>query len=310
MKKMSKKIVFFGTEDFSASSLQALINAKFEIAAIITKPNSQRGRGKKMSEPIVKTIAKQHNIDVWQPENVSDIRGKIEKIENKVGILVSYGKLIPTDILELFEPIGIINLHPSLLPKYRGPSPIESAILNGDSEIGVSIMKLTSEMDAGPVYSQVEVALDGNEYADNLYKKLSQKGAEQLVSSLPLILDGNLKLMPQNKTVATYCQLITKDNGIIDWKKPAKRLEREIRAYYIWPKSRTKLGDIEVIIRKAHSVPTNTGEIGKIDTDNENYLMIETHDGRICVDIIQPLGKKEMSVKSFLTGYKTKIIVQ
>lgn len=304
---MSKKIIFFGTEQFSAISLRALLDANVEIAAVVTKPDSSKGRSKELLPSPVKLIAIGANIPVWQPENVSDIADDIKKLNNPVGILVSYGKLIPDEVLGLFEP-GIINLHPSILPKYRGPSPIESAILNGDDETGVSIMKLVNEMDAGPVYTQTKIALNHTEYINDLYTTLAHTGAEQLVASLPSILDGSMQPSRQNESDATYCQLIQKTDGDIDWKQTATEIERKIRAYNVWPKSRTKLGNVEVIINKAH-IENKSGEPGSVDT-TDGKLIVYCGKDCLSIDTIQPLGKKEMPVQAFLAGYKNKIIIQ
>lgn len=304
-KKMSKKIVFFGTEEFSAVSLRALLDAHIEIVAVVTKPDSPKGRSKELTPSPVKIVAQDANIPVWQPEKVAEITENIQNLGDVAGILVSYGKLITDKVLNLFNP-GIINIHPSLLPKYRGPSPIESAILNGDSETGVSIMKLTPEMDAGPVYSQTTLPLTGDEYASELYNTLAQKGAEQLINNLPSILDGTLQPTEQNNDDATYTQLLSKENGVIEWQKPALRIEREIRAYRDWPKSRAVLRKTEVIIAAARAVAGDKtpGTIEIID----NELHVYCGEGYLNILNIQPLGKKEMPVQAFLAGYKYKII--
>lgn len=308
MKKSSQKIIFFGTESFSAESLDRLINGGYDIAAVVTKPDSTKGRGKKLSQSPVKLLALQHNIKIWQPENVSDIASNIKNIPNRIGILVSYGKIIPKEILDLFEPFGIVNLHPSLLPNYRGSSPIESVILNGEEKTGISLIKLVDKMDAGPIYTQNTIELSGTENSSQLHDMLSKLGSELLVDSLPDIITGKLKPVDQDEDHATYCKKIEKHDGTIDWHTPAEQIERQIRAYSKWPKSHTKIGGVDVIISQAHYVPTNTGDDGELDTNYEHFLMINTRDGRICVDSIQPLGKKEMPIKAFLAGYKTRLI--
>ncbi len=308
MKKSSQKIIFFGTESFSAESLDRLINGGYDIAAVVTKPDSAKGRGKKLAQSPVKLLALRHNITIWQPENVSDIASDIKNTPNRIGILVSYGKIIPKEILDLFEPFGIVNLHPSLLPNYRGSSPIESVILNGEEKTGISLIKLVAKMDAGPIYTQNTIELSGTENSSQLHDMLSQLGSELLVDSLPDIITGKLKPVDQDEDHATYCKKIEKQDGKIDWQTPAEQIERQIRAYSKWPKSHTKIGGVDVIISQAHYVPTNTGDDGELDTDYEHFLMINTRDGRICIDSIQPLGKKEMPIKAFLAGYKTKLI--
>ncbi len=305
MKKLSKPIVFFGTEEFSSVSLRALLDAGFEIAVVVTKPDSAKGRSKELTPSPVKAIAQNANIPVLQPEKAIEITDNLKKLQSPIGILVSYGNLIPDAMLDLFTP-GIINIHPSLLPSYRGPSPIESAVLNGDSKTGVSIMKLTKEMDAGPVYSQIEIPLSNTEYADTLYRTLAQKGAEQLVAVLPSILDGSLQPSSQNEDNASYCQLIEKADGNIDWNDTASKIDREIRAYSAWPKSRTKLGDIEVIITKAHIAGGNNSA-GKIELTDDK-LLVYCGENSLEIEQIQPIGKKEMPIRAFLAGYKNRFI--
>lgn len=307
MKKISRPIVFFGTENFSAKSLEALIDAGFEIAAVVTKPDSAQGRGKKIQSHPIKEIALAANIPAWQPEKVAEMSANIKQLQNPVGVLVSYGNLIPDNILDIFDP-GIINIHPSLLPKYRGPSPIESVVLNGDSKTGVSIMKLTKEMDAGPIYSQVEIALEGNERSEDLYTLLASKGAELLVDILPSILDGQLQASDQDEDEASYCNLISKSDGIIDWNKSATDIERQIRAFHKWPKSRATLGNIEVIITKAH-ISQENGKPGSIELIEES-LRVYSSEGCLIIDALQPLGKKEMPIQAFLAGYKNKLILE
>ena len=303
---MSKKIVFFGTEDFSLGALTALVDAGFDIAAVVTKPDSPQGRGQKLTPPKVKTYALEHGMPVWQPGKLSEIADDIRALENPAGVLVSFGKIIPQSLIDLFSP-GIINVHPSLLPLYRGPSPIETAIVNGDTETGVSIMLLSAKMDAGPVYAQQPFALENTEDADQLYAQLGLLGNELLVGNLAAILDGSLLPAPQDDSQATYCQLIKKSDGIIDWNKPAQRIEREIRAYKGWPQSRTTIGDVDVIITKAHAIPVTyhaPGHVEIINEDGMQVLMIDCADGYLCIDRLKPLGKKEMPVQAFLAGYR------
>ena len=171
-----KPIVFFGTEHHSLVVLKALVESGYSIAAVVTKPDSIKGRHKKPLPPAVKQFAMERKIPVWQPKNLRDIIDNIRQLGEPVGILASYGKIIPQSVLELFSP-GIINLHPSLLPLYRGPSPIESAIANRDRKTGVTIIKLEQSMDAGPIYTQVPYALDFTETKPELYDILFSLGA-------------------------------------------------------------------------------------------------------------------------------------
>lgn len=295
-------IIFFGTEEFSATSLRALIEAGFTIAAVVTKPDSKKGRGHKLVAPTVKIIADAHGIPVWQPEKLRDITEGIKKLQPVTGVLVSFGKIIPQSTIDLFTS-GIINVHPSPLPKYRGPSPIESAIVNGDDTTGVSIMQLSAAMDAGPVYSFVSHLLTGTETQPELYETLGKVGATELVRVLPQIMTGELLPTPQDESAATYCQLIQKKDGVIDWTKPAEQIAREIRAYKTWPGSRTTIGNVDVIITSARAT-----ECTGLPTSTDDHLSLPCGD-QWCLDIewIKPIGKKEMPIQAFLAGYKDKL---
>ncbi len=309
MKKQSNKVIFFGSEEFSVNSLVKLIEDGWEIKAIITKPDSKRGRGQKTSMPAVKEVGIKNNIPVWQPENLLDIRDKINEIQNKVGILVSYGKLVPKEILDLFEPTGIINLHPSLLPKYRGPSPIESPILSGDQVTGITFIKLSEKMDAGPIYYQKKCPLGGQSNRQDMFRDLSSLGANELVSVLPKIISGECTAKEQDESQATYTKILLKSDGIIDWNEPAEIIEKKIRAYQGWPKARTSFGSINLSIIKAYCVPLNTGKPGDISIVKETGLIgVDTSDGTIYIQELQPDGKSTMTASEFIRGYESKII--
>lgn len=298
MTPTSKTILFFGTDDFSAVSLRELIERGFTIGAVITKPDSRKGRGRELQAPLVKQIALEHAIPVWQPLNMAEITSEIEQLiettgDKPVGVLVSYGKIIPQSIIDLFEP-GIINLHPSLLPKYRGPSPIESAILHGDTETGISIMQLSAAMDAGPVYKQVVFSLDDTETAPDLERKLAALGAQELATILPSIISGALQPVPQNDEVASYCKLLSKDDSVLNTEKlSSAQAERQVRAYLAYPKTKATIAGHSVVITKAH-----------VSGIQETVLDLECNDGRfLSIDeLIGPSGKA-MDAKAFLNGY-------
>ena len=286
-------LVFFGTEDFSLIALKSLVEAGYHIEAVITKPNTKRGRGGKLTEPAVKVFAREHNIPVWQPNRLIDIASDIESLGSPAGVLVSYGKIIPQQILDLFSP-GIINVHPSLLPEYRGPSPIEAAIANRDGRTGVSIMKLSAEMDAGPIYFQTPYALDQTETRPELYDTLGQLGANLLIQHLPSILDDSLQPTAQNDADATYTQLLTKDNSSLNLSKLTPgEAEARIRAHLGFPRSRLKIGDYDVIVTKAHVVMDKKTPLD-LECANGAYLSID--------ELVAPSGKT-ISGDAFLRGY-------
>lgn len=296
-----EKLVFFGTEDFSAVILQKLIDAGYEFSAIITKPDAKSGRGKKTVPPAVKTIGQEKNIPVLQPGNLQNVVQEIAAFNANFAILAAYGKLVPKNILDVFSG-GIINVHPSLLPTYRGPSPIESAILNGDAKTGVSIIKLVEKMDAGPLYAQEIFTLHGTETKPELYETLAAKGADLLNRNLPTIFSGEYIPEPQDETAATYCALIKKTDGIIDWKKSAAQIERHIRAYRGWPGSRTELFGQEITILEAEisEMPLAPGE-----TSAENQqLFVGAGEKSLEIKKLRPAGRSSMNAIDFLRGLR------
>ena len=293
MTHTSKTIVFFGTDEFSAISLRELIAKGFTIGAVVTKPDSRKGRGRELAKPIVKEIAEANNIPVWQPLDVRAIAEHVAKLHEPIGVLVSYGKIIPQSVIDLFSP-GIINVHPSLLPLYRGPSPIESAILHGDTETGVTIMQLSAGMDSGPIYSQVTVPLIDVETGPDLELQLGELGAQELGLILPAIMNGTVQPTPQNDDIATYCKLLSKDESILDTTTlTAAQAERHVRAFLAFPKTKVSIAGQQIVITKAHVSATAT-----------TALDIECADGRFLTvdELIGPSGKA-MNAKGFINGY-------
>lgn len=313
MKKTSKTIVFFGNERLatgvgtSAPIFNSLIENGYNVARLIVAQKydvqSRKQRGLEIAG-----AAHEHGIPVFQMEqgfrDSSDTiinRQDIRDLNADIGILVAYGNIVPQEIIDIF-PHGIVNIHPSLLPKHRGSTPIESVILNGEHFTGVSLMSLAAKMDAGPVYAQEKVLLIGNETKQDLARKFSKIGRDMLLEHLPAILEGTLQPQPQDESGATYDKQITKQDGIVDWQKPAARLEREVRAYAGWPRSRTQLAGRDVVITKAH-VAEGSGTPGEIWRQNKN-LGVYTSEGVLVIDTLIPAGKKEMSAAAFLAGYQ------
>ncbi|MDO4902046.1 MAG: methionyl-tRNA formyltransferase [bacterium] len=293
--KNSRPIVFFGTEDFSAASLEALISKGFEVAAVVTKPDSKKGRGQKLTPPKVKIIAEKHQIRVLQPSKMAEIVPFVESLPIRpIGVLVSFGRIIPQSIIDLFDG-GIINVHPSLLPKYRGPSPIESAILNGDDTTGISIMGLTKDMDAGPIYIQSEFPISSQVTAKTLYEMCESKGATLLSQSLEQIMRGDILPSEQNHKQATYCSLLSKNDALLDPSRlTADQAERQIRAFEIFPKSKIEIGENTVIV--------NSAEV--CDISSSSPLEIKFKDGKFLkiLTLTAPSGKK-ISAEEFARGY-------
>lgn len=306
MKKTSKTIIFFGNERLAtgvrttAPALRALIGHGYGVAAIVV---AQAGTGKsRQARPLeIAEVAKQHKIPLLSPVDLVAARDELAAYGAEAAVLVAYGKIVPPEVLSIF-PGGIINIHPSLLPLHRGSTPLESVILNGAHETGVSLMKLSEKMDTGPVYAQETLPLSGKETKQALADRLSALGTDMLLQDFPAILDGSLDPTSQNEAEASLDPHISKTDGVIDWSKPASRLEREVRAYAGWPRSRTKLGDTDVIITAA-TAAKGSGTPGSLRIAGKQLGVYCGQDVLLITSLI-PAGKREMPSEAFLAGYK------
>lgn len=306
---MSRRILFFGNERIAtgvtteAPTLRALIQAGYEVAAVAVA-QKDAGKSRSARELEIATVAEQHGIPVITPGKLSEAQDDFQKFDAEAAVLVAFGKIIPQAIIDIF-PRGIINIHPSLLPKHRGPTPLESAILNGDTETGVSLMQLSAEMDAGPVYAQETVLLHGDETKQQLADQLLNIGKDMLIHYLPDILDGKLEPAEQDNTQATTDELISKENSELTFvDQTAEQLEREVRAHAGWPRRRAKIGTTEIIITSAHAHEA-AGVPGTLNLD-DGQLGVYAKEGLLVIDTLIPAGKKEMSAQAFLAGYKPK----
>jgi methionyl-tRNA formyltransferase len=310
MKKMSKTVVFFGNERLAtgvttqAPTLHALLDAGYSVPAVIT--SYERGQSRNVRDLEIKKLAEVHNIPVLLPDQPSDITAELRKFGAEAAILVAYGKLLPQSVIDLF-PSGIINIHPSLLPRHRGPTPIEGVLLEGADKTGVSLMQLSSELDAGPIYAQAELPLRDDESKQTLADQLGELGATMLKELLPGILGGSVVALPQDDAVATYDSLISKVDGRIDpHLYGAVELDRQIRAFAGWPKSQLDINGMGVTILSAHIEAEANGKPGTYRLEGK-HLLLHTKSGSLSIDTLQPAGKTAMSIEAFLAGYKNKL---
>lgn len=294
----NKRIVFFGNERLvsglkktEAPILQGLISRDYTVVAIVSHHTESNSRNQRELE--VAKIAKQHNIPLFLPGNPSDIASELKALNADIAILVAYGRIIRQEIIDIF-PQGIINIHPSLLPRYRGPTPIESAILNGDTETGVSIMQLSAGMDEGPVYAQETLILTGTETKFELYSKLLPLTEQLFFDTLPAILDESLQPQPQDPTQVTYSHLFTKADSVFHpHALSANEAERKVRAHLGFPKTKFTIFHQPVIITKAHVVH-----------QKEIPLDIECRDGNFLrIDELIAANGKTMAAQAFMNGY-------
>lgn len=287
-------------------SLESLIASEHEVIAVITQPDKESGRGRKISFPPVKEAALEHGIKVLQPEkiNTPEFLKELKSLAPDIFVLVSYAKIIP-EALCAIAPYGCINLHPSLLPKYRGSGPIRGPILNGDETGGVSIMQIAPEMDAGDVLLQKEIVLDPKETLKTYEEKAAKAGAELLLKAMDGLEAGTIVFTPQDHSKATYLTKVQKSDGLIDFSRPATEIERQIRACDPWPSAFTYLGGKIFKIWDADVVQSEAeGKIARAVCVSKKSFMIQTGDGLLKPNIVQLEGKKRMSCEEFLRGCK------
>jgi len=296
--KTFSPLVFFGSDDFSAAMLTRLLQSdsfKTNLKYVVTKTPQKKGRGHVVTPTAVETLAATiPKIEIIHANTKKELDEAMGQLPTPLsGVLVSYGVIVSPFVLNKFEP-GIINFHPSLLPKYRGPSPVETAILSGDPQTGVSVMKLESAMDAGPVYAQKTLVLDGTETPAGLYGRIIDETADWFSRQLDAIFDDRLQACVQDESQATYAHIIKKEDGILrPDEKPAIELERQIRAHQNFPKSRITIDGRDIIVLKSHVDSDETDSPLTITCANNTFLAID--------ELIAPNGKK-MSADAYLRG--------
>jgi len=303
------KIIFIGTSEFGAIILEKLVTSTNKPFLVISAPDKAVGRKQIVTPPPVATLAKKHKILVVQPERISDSSDEIKRLSPDLIILAAYGQIIPENIL-VAPKYGSINVHPSLLPLWRGSSPIQHAILNGDKKTGVTIMKMTTKLDAGPILFQKEIEMTGEEYFQELHDKLAKLGAELLNEAILKIFSGKISVRPQDDSKATYAKILKKEDGKIDWRKPAEVLERRIRALYPWPGSYAIFNDgtksIKIKILKARTLKSPDKKkypFGKVLIVPQNEIGVQCGKDFLTIERLQMEGKKEMAAEDFLRGH-------
>ena len=299
------KLVFMGTPDFAARTLSALLNSKHEILCVVTQPDKPKGRSGQLQPSDVKIVALNAGIPVFQPEKmrVPETYETIAAYKPDAIIVAAYGRIIPKNILELPK-YGCINVHASLLPKYRGAAPIQWAILNGDEKTGVSIMQMNEGLDTGDIISKREVVIDKKETSDSLFDKLAKAGAELLTETLGDIEKGVVNLTPQPEESPTeYARMITKEDGRICWTQPAEKLERLVRGMNSWPGAFSFMDGKNVKIWDCDVISEDSAEpAGTIVRADKNALIVQTGAGQIKINELQLQGKKRMEYDAFLRG--------
>ncbi|MBU1092190.1 methionyl-tRNA formyltransferase [Patescibacteria group bacterium] len=301
------RVIFMGTPEFAVSSLQVLIDhPQTEVVAIITQPDKPIGRSHTPQPSPVKQLATTHQFPIWTPakvKNNSELIEQIKSVQPDIIIVSAYGKILPQEILDIPK-MGIINVHGSLLPKYRGASPIAGSIINGDFFTGITLMKMVLEMDAGPIIATSQpIPIESTDTTVTLTQKLSLIGAELLQQSLLPYLIGQLTPVPQDENQATFVPVIKKEDGQINWQEDALTIERKIRAYHPWPSTYTFWQDKRLKIIQGEVLLSGKDIPGKIWVTPDKYPAVFTNQGSLKILKVQPEGKSVMSGVDYLRGW-------
>ena len=306
MKKMSEKIIFFGSGPVAAASLK-LLTELCDIEAVVTKPRPENHRG---PVPVLE-LAEELGLRVCTAESKKELNALFTDrlFESRVAVLIDFGILVSQQVIDYF-PLGIINSHFSLLPEWRGADPITFSILSGQKTTGVSLMLLVEAMDEGPLLGYGEYSLSPDITTPALTDDLIQLSYELLRVILPAYCEGAIVLSDQSVTCrkTSYSRKLTKEDGLIDWHKAAEQIERDIRAYIGWPKSRATLGAVDVIVTAGHVVDGDENAAPGTVAIADKKLVIQCGQRALCIDRLKPAGKKEMTGQAFLSGYKSQIL--
>jgi methionyl-tRNA formyltransferase len=298
---MNTRVIFMGSPDFAIPSLKAVASI-FEVVGVVTQPDRPAGRGRQLKSPPIKTLAIELGLTVIQPKrvNTSETINLIIEKKTDVIIVAAFGQILKKEVLDIPR-YGCINVHASLLPRWRGAAPINAVIYHGDTETGITIMKMDEGLDTGPIISQQSIQIDPTDDAGLLSKKLAELGGELILETLPQYLTGEITPLPQDDSKATYAPMLTKDDGLLDFTQSAEQLARKVRAYSPWPSTYMNWADKILKIHKAHAFEQASGQPGQT-TRQENLPGVYTSDGVLILDEVQPAGKNRMPGKVFLNG--------
>ncbi|BDY02981.1 methionyl-tRNA formyltransferase [Ferrimonas sp. YFM] len=299
------KIVFAGTPDFAARHLDALIHSDHQVVAVYSQPDRPAGRGKKLTASPVKTLAMEHDIPVYQPKSLrqEEAQQELAALDFDIMVVVAYGLILPKVVLETPK-LGCINVHGSLLPRWRGAAPIQRSIWAGDEVTGVTIMQMDEGLDTGDMLHKVELPIDTSDTSAALYDKLAQLGPQGLLEALSQIADGTAKAEKQDDSLANYAEKLSKEEARIDWTQSAEFIERCVRAFNPWPVSHFEAGDNSLKLWQASVVEGNDSQPGTIIQADKQGLVVNCGDRALKLDTIQLPGKKAMAATDVLNARK------
>jgi len=302
-------VVFLGTPQFAVPTLRRLLDSAHSVAGVITQPDRPRGRGQKITHAPVKALALERGIPVYQPERLKppEVADALRAWRADLGVVAAYGRIIPEHLLTIPR-FGMINVHASLLPKYRGAAPVHRAVINGDSQTGVTIMRVVKERDAGGMLAKVTRPIAPDETSDVVETALADRGAELLVTVVDQLASGTAREEPQDETQATYAPRLTKEEGLIDWTQSASQIHNRVRGLYPWPHAYTFFKGTRLIVlrsvvamRNESAAATNPGTITGVTSE---AIHVATGDGALAILDVQPEGRRAMRAHDFLLGHR------
>lgn len=299
------RIVFAGTPDFAVPALQTLIDAGYPPVAVYTQPDRPAGRGRKLKPGPVKQTALAHGLPVCQPQSLrdSDAQAELAALQPTLMLVVAYGLLLPPAVLAM-PPLGCVNLHASLLPRWRGAAPVQRALLAGDHETGITLMQMDSGLDTGATLAVSRCPIAPDDTGGSLHDRLARLGAQLLESRLEALLEARLEARPQPAEGVSYAARITREEARIDWSRPARQIERQVRAFNPWPVAFCQLGKDTLRIWQARATgPTPPGPPGSLHTGHET-LTVTTGDGGLALEQVQLPGRRPISARDLLNARK------
>jgi methionyl-tRNA formyltransferase len=301
----SLRVVFFGTPEFAVPTLAALLQSPYELVGVVTQPDRPRGRGHRTTVSQVKTAALAAGKRVLQPASVKDsaFLAELSGLVPDLGVVAAYGQILTERALTIPR-LGMINVHASILPRYRGAAPVHRAVIDGETETGVTIMRVVKALDAGPMLATARRPITADETSDEVERDLADIGARLLVATIPGLAEGRVPETPQDDSAATYAPRLTKEDGRIDWSWPAERIHNLIRGLHPWPHAATFVGSQRLILRRSRVVHGSEPDVpGTILDATGDRLLVSAGIGNVAIVELQAEGKRPMSVREFLAGH-------
>jgi methionyl-tRNA formyltransferase len=301
------RVVFFGTPQFAVPSLEGLLRSRHRVVGVVTQPDRPRGRGQKVTEAPVKATAIAHGLPLYQPARLKDphVAHMLTNWAADLGVVAAYGKIIPEPLLNLPR-LGMINVHASLLPRYRGAAPVQRAVIDGVDQTGVTIMRMVAALDAGGMFAKVTRSIGPDETSDVVERDLANLGASLLLEVIDDLVTGAAREELQDHSLASYASKVTKEEGLVDWRLPAISIHNRVRGLYPWPHAFSYLDGERLIMMRTHVVSGSTHEPpGTVVDTSRGLLEVATgQSGRLAIDELQPEGRRPMKTREYLAGHR------